>query len=242
MSMKKQLLIALMTLIAGYSSAQTCNPQYQDSTFGAWPDTTTNFAPAYVNVPYVQPLDFKAPANSGDIDPQYAGGTINSYRVTSVTGLPTGFTYHCSAANCQYNGGVAGCAELRGTATIGQVGVYPITINIQAQITIPPIPFPAPVNRSFPGYKLVVMEEVGLSFLSPNEVYVYPNPASSVVNVVNAHNYETIEVYGVTGQLVAKKAVSLEEETVDISELKEGVYFLHLVKGENKSVHKFTKK
>lgn len=241
--MKKQLLIALMALITGYSSAQTCNPQYQDSTFGAWPDTTTNFAPAYVNTAYVQPLDFKAPANSGDIDPQYAGGTINSYKVTSVTGLPTGFNYYCSAANCQYNGGVAGCAELRGTATAGQEGTYPITINIQAQVTIPPLPFAAPVNRSFPGYKLVILpEELSTGIIAPNQSFIYPNPASSTVNIINANNYETIEVYGINGQLITKKAVVLEEETIDISELKQGVYFLHLVKGETKSVHKFTKK
>ena len=179
MSMKKQLLIALMALITGYSSAQTCNPQYQDSTFGAWPDTTTNFAPAYVNVAYVQPLDFKAPATAAEIDPSITTGNISSYRVTAVTGLPTGFTYHCSAANCQYNGGVAGCAELRGTATAGQEGVYPITIDIQAQLSVPPLPGTIPVNRSFSGYKLVILpEDLSTGIVAPNQSFIYPNPAS----------------------------------------------------------------
>lgn len=238
--MKKRLLTALIILTAGISSAQTCNPQYQDSTFGAWPDTTTNFATAYVGVPYVQTLDFKAPADAGDIDPQYAGAAISQYKVTSVAGLPSGFTYHCSTTNCEYSGGTAGCAELRGTATSNQVGVHPIEINIQATIMAGPLP--VPVNHTFKGYKLVVEEELSTSLLSPDDVYIFPNPASSAVNIVNAHNYETLEIYGVNGQLISQKQVSSSEEQINISDLKEGVYFLHLIKGTTTNVHKFVKK
>jgi hypothetical protein len=240
--MRKQLLTALIALSAGVLSAQTCNPQYQDSTFGAWPDTTTNFETAYVAVPYVQPLDFKAPSDAGDINPTYAGAAISSYKVTSVTGLPSGFTYQCSAANCEYAGGTAGCAELTGTATSAQVGTHPIEINIQATIMAGPVP--VPVTHTFNGYKLIVEEQgtTGLSMVSPDQVYVYPNPASSVINVVNATNFTSMEVYSVNGQLVLTKAVSKTDESINISELKEGIYFLHMVSGTSKSVHKFTKK
>jgi hypothetical protein len=246
MYMKKQLLFALMALFAGYSSAQTCTPQYQDSTFGAWPDTTTNLATAYVNIPYTQLLDFKAPEDAGDIDPTFSGQTIISYRVTNVSGLPSTFNYQCSATNCQYPGGTAGCAQLTGTAVAADLGVHNITISIKAtvQISIPPLP-PTQItqDRDFPGYKLVVLpEELSTGILAPNQSFIYPNPASTVVNIVNANNYETIEVYSVNGQLITKKAVSFEDETVDISDLNEGMYFIHLVKGETKSVHKFTKK
>lgn len=240
-TMKKQLLTVLIALISGVSVAQTCNPQYQDSIFGAWPDTIINFAPAYVSTPYVQPLDFKAPSDAGDINPQYSGAAITSYKVTGVTGLPSGFTYTCSASNCEYTGGNAGCAELTGTATTAELGTHNLTINIQAIVSSGPATIP--VNHSFPGYKLVILsQELGTTLLSPDQVYVYPNPASSLINIVNAHNYTAIEVYGVNGQLVAKKAVSASEETIDISELKEGIYLLHLINGTSASVHKFTKK
>lgn len=239
--MKKLLLSAMVALTAGFSSAQTCNPQYQDSTFGAWPDTVTNFATAYVGIAYVQGLDFKAPSDAGDINPQYSGAAISNYKVTGVTGLPSGFTYTCSAANCEYTGGSAGCAELTGTATAAQVGTHNLTINIQATVSI--LGGSIPVNHSFPGYKLVI-EDGGLStkVVAPDEVYVFPNPATSTVSIVNAHTFESLQVYGVNGQLITQKAITSSEEKIDISELKEGVYFIHLINGDSKSIHKFVKK
>lgn len=238
--MKKCLLTALLALSAGFLTAQTCNPQYQDSTFGAWPDTTTNFAPAFVNTPYVQLLDFKAPSNAADINPAYPG-TISSYKVLNVNGLPSGFTYQCSAANCQYNGGTAGCAQLVGTATNTQIGTHPIEIVIQATVMIGS--FPTPVNHTFVGYKLIVQEEeLGTTVLAPDQVYIYPNPASTNINIVNADLYESIEVYGVNGQLISQQEVNTSEEKLDISDVKEGIYFIHLIKGETKSIHKFVKK
>lgn|SRR5690606_25878076 len=242
--MRKTLLISLIILTAGLASAQTCNPQYQDSTFGAWPDTTTNFATAYVGVPYVQTLDFKAPSDAGDIDPTYSGATISSYKVTAVNGLPTGFTYNCSANNCQYTGGTAGCAELVGTATAGQVGVHPIEIKIEATLSLGPIPIPVPYT--FNGYKLVIEEQedptAGVSLVAPDQVYIYPNPASTTINVLNASNFKTMEVYSVNGQLIMSNDIQAADEIINIADLKEGIYFLHLINDTTKSVHKFTKK
>lgn len=239
--MKKLLLSALVALSAGFSSAQiTCNPQYQDSTFGAWPDTITNFATAYVGIAYVQGLDFKAPSDAGDINPQYSGATISSYTVTGVTGLPTGFTYTCSASNCEYAGGSAGCAELTGNATAAQIGTHNLTINIQAIISF--MGGSIPVNHSFPGYKLVIEEQLSSKIVAPDEIYIFPNPATSTISVVNAHKFESLEVYGVNGQLVAQKAITSAEEKIDITALKDGVYFIHLVNGSSSSIHKFVKK
>lgn len=253
--MKKLLLISAIALSSVFVNAQTCNPQYQDSTFGAWPDTIQNFDTSYVNIPYIQTLDFKAPSDAGDINPAYSGATIDSYTVTSVDGLPTGFTYTCSAANCEYTGGNAGCAELTGTANATQIGTYPITINIQATGTIVVFgqtqPFSTPY--SFSGYKLVILDDttssggtdttgLGINIISPNETFVYPNPATSTINIVNADRFDNIEIYSINGQLIMAKEVSTSEEEINISELKEGVYFLNLKNGTSKVVHKFTKK
>ncbi|MEZ4890477.1 MAG: T9SS type A sorting domain-containing protein [Crocinitomicaceae bacterium] len=241
--MKKQLLTFLTILIAGSVTAQlkmTCNPQYQDSTYGAWPDTTTNFDTAFVNTPYLQVLNFKAPSDAGDIDPTYSGATIQSYKVTDATGLPSGFTYTCSAANCQYNGGVAGCAELTGTATAAQIGTYNIVIKISATIMIGP--FPTPIPREFTGYRLVIKdEEASTVLINPDEVYIYPNPASTVVTILNAHNFESAEIYGINGQMVASQEISKTDEEINVSALQSGVYFIHLKKGNTTSIHKFTK-
>lgn len=241
--MKKQLLTLLTILIAGAASAQVpCNPQYQDSVYGAWPDTTTNLDTAYVNIAFQQILNFKAPNDAGLIDPTYSGVPLTKYKVTGVTGLPTGFTYTCSATNCEYLGGTAGCASLTGTATPAQIATYNITINIDATISIGG--FPATIPRSFPGYRLVVKDapsNLNTVLINPEEVYIYPNPASNVVSILNATNYETVELYGVNGQLVLSKEITKTDEELNVSQLQNGIYFIHLKKGNTTSIHKFTK-
>lgn len=242
--MKKLLLSAIIIASTGFASAQvSCTPQYQDSTFGAWPDTTTNFAPAYVNIPYVQLLDFKAPSDAGDIEPTFSGFEIQSYTVTSVTGLPSGFTYNCSATNCQYIGGNAGCANLVGTASPGQEGTYNLSITITAVVLISPLLPTSDIPYTFNGYRLVILpQELSTTMVSPDQVYIYPNPATSTVNVVNSHLYESLEIYSVNGQLISNRTIVSSEEKVDISDLKEGVYFMHLIKDGTASIHKFVKK
>lgn len=243
--MKKQLLTALLSLILGSASAQqmTCPSNFQDSTFGAWPDTTINFAHAYVDVPYVQELNFKAPSDAGDIDPTYSGAQLQKYKVTGVTGLPAGFSYTCSKTNCEYPGGQAGCANLTGTATASQIGIYDITIKISATVIVAFVPLPIP--RDFIGYKLIIEEapvDLGTKIIAPDEAYVYPNPAKEEINIVNAHLFDSYAIYGINGQLINNAAINSDNQKVSISELKEGIYFIHLIKDQTKSIHKFVKK
>lgn len=63
-----------------------------------------------------------------------------------------------------------------------------------------------------------------------------------MINIVHADLYETIEIYGVNGQLISQKGIASSEEQINLSDVKEGIYFIHLIKGETKNVHKFVKK
>ncbi|MCO5260089.1 MAG: T9SS type A sorting domain-containing protein [Crocinitomicaceae bacterium] len=241
--MKKQLFVLLTLFIGVTSYAQiTCNPQYQDSTYGAWPDTIINFDTAYVDVPYIQVLNFKAPADAGDINPTYSGASIVSYKVTDVEGLPTGFTYTCSASNCNYPGGNAGCANLTGTATTAQIGTYNIKIKLDVKIQVAIITQDVPYE--FTGYRLVIKEapeDLNTVLLNSDEVYIYPNPASNLVTIINANNYETAEIYGVNGQLVLSHEITHVDEELNVSHLQNGVYFVHLKKGNTANILKFSK-
>jgi hypothetical protein len=65
--MKKLLLsIAVAAITTMNVQAQSCspstNPNYADSVYGVWPDTTTNFPPATQNVFYSTNLNFKVPS------------------------------------------------------------------------------------------------------------------------------------------------------------------------------------
>ena len=116
--MKKLLLSIFATgLVALSIEAQSCTPgaNFVDSTYGVWPDTIQNFPPAAANVAYSTDLNFKVPATVTpelDASGQFVGSPIQSFTVTGVQGLPTGYNYACNIANCTYAGGEIGRAHV----------------------------------------------------------------------------------------------------------------------------------
>ena len=87
-------------------------------------------------------------------------------------------------------------------------------------------------------------QEGKLVAASPLKVTLYPNPASSYINIAVEQGNEqvAVEVYTVTGQLVFFKSYSLEtleaqHIRLDIDNLKSGMYFVRVNSG-NESVVK----
>lgn len=236
--MKKLLLsIAAVSLLSLGLNAQ-CTPDESliDGAFGVYPDTVVNFASATVNVPYSQVLHFKAPSDAGDVDPNFAGQTIQSFTVTGVTGMPPGLSYACNVSTCQYNGGSAGCATVSGTPT--EVGTYEMTINITAVVMVSLIPGfpPAPVNveESFGGYRIHVLPE-GTSFIEKLEKLsfsLFPNPVKSELFIANLNQLSGVEraqLFNIEGkQLQSYATQGADSITLDTEHLDAGVYFVQV--------------
>ena len=229
----------------------TCTPDplYADSVYGAWPDTTTNFPPAAVNSYYETVLNFKAPATvTADLDPsgQFVGSPIQTYKVTSVDGLPAGYLYSCNAANCTYSGGTQGCATVYGTTAT--TGTYNITINLDVTVLVTLIPGfpPTPVTQtaSFAGYKIVVgtagtIEQV----IAP--ITVSPNPATNILNIngiSSSMKASTISITNIEGKVVTSKEVtSNSSQSFDLSTMKGGIYFVNVYHASGVETVKFIK-
>ena len=81
-------------------------------------------------------------------------------------------------------------------------------------------------------------------------IAVYPNPTEGQVSIVfgqaSTNNQNVCIVYNITGQAVANKAlhgiVQGQVETLDLSTLPAGVYFLELTIDGNKSVRQLMKR
>jgi hypothetical protein len=212
------------------------DPQYADSVYGAWPDTLTNFPPAEANAYYETILNFKAPAEvTADLDPsgQFVGSPIDEYVVTSVDGLPTGYTYTCNATNCTYTGGTQGCATVYGTTAT--TGTYSITINIDVTVLVtlfPGLP-PTPVTQStsFQGYKIVVGTAGQLEqIIAP--LTVIPNPAKNNIiidGITSSMKASSISITNIEGKVITTKNIEASNSnSFDISELKSGIYFINV--------------
>lgn len=252
--MKKLLLFTFTFLTAASLNAQSCTPgaNYADSTYGVWPDTTTNFPPGAVGVPYSTDLNFKVPnevtaevAGDDPLAQGFIGSTIDGFSVDGVDGLPAGFNYACNIASCAYAGGANGCANLYGTGTTA--GTYPLTINITATVLVEiPIigPTPTDVPTSFTGYKLVLgtagnIEEVIQPFS------VHPNPASTKITLNGLSdklNISSISISNMEGKVIRTLgAFGGNSMDIEISSFQSGVYFVNITHETGTEVVKFVK-
>jgi hypothetical protein len=246
--MKKLLLsFAAIGLLAWSFEAQSCIPgaNFVDSTFGVWPDTTQNFPPAAANVAYSTDLNFKVPATvPAELSAQFAGSAIQSFTVTGVAGLPSGYNYACNIASCTYAGGANGCANIWGTTAT--TGTYPITIELDATVMVsllpglPPGPFQVPGGVSFGGYKIIV-GTAGLITSVVEPLSIYPTPSNGEVSIKGIVADE-LTITNLNGQVILRKNVSGQTQTnLDLSSLNAGVYVVNTLGALGKETIRFIK-
>jgi hypothetical protein len=246
--MKKLLLsFAAICLLAWSFEAQSCIPgeNFEDSTFGVWPDTTLNFPPAAANVAYSTDLNFKVPATvPAELSAQYAGSAIQSFTVTGVAGLPSGYNYACNIGSCTYAGGANGCANIWGTTAT--TGTYPITIELDATVMVslipgfPPAPFQVPGGVSFGGYKIIV-GTAGLITSVVEPLSIYPTPSNGEVSIKGIVADE-LTITNLNGQVILRKNVFGQTQTnLDLSSLNAGVYFVNTLGALGKETIRFIK-
>ena len=249
----KKLLLSLVVVCGAFAAnAQTCTPNqtWADTTdYGVLPDTTTNLPAGTQNQAYSTDLNFKVPAEvTAELDPSgnFVGSEIQSFKVTDVAGLPTGFQYACNVATCQYPGGANGCANVYGTTA--ETGTYNISITVDATVMVALVPGfpPTPVTQpaTFDGYKIVIgtagtIEQV----ISP--IYVSPNPANDVITVSNINaNMKASKVFvsNIEGKVIATQTASgVSNYTFDMSGVKAGVYFVNVAHASGVETVKFVK-
>jgi len=79
-----------------------------------------------------------------------------------------------------------------------------------------------------------------VSVMSPFESFIiYPNPASSQLNILSEADFEFFEVYNTSGRRIK---VDVRENQIDVSNLKPGVYLLKMKSDTEVTQQKFIKK
>jgi Zn-dependent metalloprotease len=130
----------------------------------------------------------------------------NTYTLPSYATLANPIVANCSATLTQ-------------TPVIGTVlapGVYTITMVATSGTS---------VTRTF---QLTVTPYLGVLDVTKNNIILYPNPATTVLNVKgDFDSNESITVYNVLGQVVMVKKISSTEESISIANLAKGVYNIH---------------
>ncbi len=143
----------------------------------------------------------------------------NTYTLPSYATLANPITDNCDATLTQSP--VAG--------TVLTPGVYTITMTATSGSST--------VQRTF---QLTVNPNLGITDNVKNNFVLYPNPATNVLNVKgDFDSNESITIYNMLGQAVLRKAVSSNNESIDIASLANGVYNIYF--NNAKVTYKFVK-
>jgi len=85
-------------------------------------------------------------------------------------------------------------------------------------------------------------ETLSTTGFSTESVRVYPNPASSFVQIQSEKPLKSIELYDIQGRLLESKSVNGKEAVLDISQKQTGVYFIKIASDHGTVLEKIIKK
>ena len=240
--MNRTLLVSAFIACSSAALAQPCtpNPLYADSVFGVWPDTTQNFMPGQLGIPYSQDLNLIVPVSAQDIDETFPAVNIDSVVFNGVDGLPAGLTVSCAsqtAAPCTYLPTVLGCGVISGTPS--EAGFFPLTLNVTGYFTLFGNAVPYPLT--FGGYEIFILDPTGVESIHPAglaEVRSVPNPfngRTTIEFMLQRGGDLKVRVFNLLGNevwsTVAKGKVGLNKVPFDATELQEGVYLFKVEGG-----------
>lgn len=238
--MKKALLF--LALFAGANAfAQTCTiDTVTYSQPGIYPDSATNFMPAYVGQSYDQNITVIIPEDTTVVifgSPQTVN--IDNIDIDNVSGLPNNFTYACDPPSCSFPGGTAGCVTIYSTQdpTLPDTGRYNLDIQITAYAGF--------INQTdnIDYYFIDVLEPLSLDEAGSklHHISASPNPATTYTMIsFQAMESQTLNmlVTDLTGKVVMNDNVNVQQGTnnvrLNVNELPAGVYIYSFVTGTTK--------
>ncbi|REJ84893.1 MAG: T9SS C-terminal target domain-containing protein [Bacteroidetes bacterium] len=212
---------------------------------GIYPDSATGLPHAFVGVPYSTVLQVKVPR-----DTVYQGlpAVIDSIKVTGVSGIPSGFSYQCNPNSCVFPGGSDACVLIQGNApTVGQVGIYPIVVDMTIYGRV--LGFPQTIQDSNDNYRIVIENPTSVAAQQALTFGVKqnaPNPFSrftsfTVTSPSNANI--TLKVTDLIGNVIHTSTRSVSKGnynwTFDAAELENGVYLYIVSDGRNSVTRRF---
>ncbi len=236
--MKKNLLLIAFLSIFSIGAFAQCTPAVVGNA-GIYPDSATNFLPAFQGQAYNQVITVKVP------DDTLALGldvNFNKIVLNSITGLPQGLTFACIPSNCEFPGNATNCAVINGV-THDPVGEYLLTIKVTPWVTIGTDPTVIPYQQeTISYYKIMVNPFNSTQSLNPNAFSVSqntPNPSDrncDIYYTLTSKADVEIRLMNAIGKEVQKISTSGNAGTnkyeLNTAGLAQGIYFYSVFNGQ----------
>jgi hypothetical protein len=237
--MKKSLLILICLSAFAFNLVNAqCTPNLTGPNGQISPDSAQNLPHARVGQAYATDIQLWVPH---DTVVNNIPIPINYYKIDSVHGLPTTFSYACNPNTCQFPHDAAGCIHISGPApTNGMIGTYPLTVYIDANVTIVgPTDQYGTVNY----YKIVIdSASSGIPNLNLTRFDVtqnFPNPlfagSTEIDYSTPLSSKMTFNVFNMLGQAVITRILNAKQGInqiyINSNELAPGIYMYSLNNG-----------
>ncbi|KJD37193.1 hypothetical protein PW52_01720 [Tamlana sedimentorum] len=104
-----------------------------------------------------------------------------------------------------------------------------------------------PYDRTALSWKLLGYSEQAVNFdvlgiseqvINKTDFKVYPNPVESIITIQGFANLTVVDLYDINGRILLSKIISNESETIDLSHLKSGTYYLKTNSGAKQLIVK----
>ena len=234
--MNKSLLILIcLTVFAFNLVVAQCTPNLQSvghATGQVVPDSAQNLPHDTVGVTYDTDIQLWVP---NDTTVSNITITWSNYTLTSVVGLPPGFSFTCNPTDSVFPANAASCIHLHGIApTSNMVGTWPLKVYVTANGTVQSTNLVVPDSIT---YYNIVIDSVssGIPTLNINRFEVsqnFPNPVFSGNTEIDystpVNGKMSFNVYNMLGQpvisrtLIAKQGIN--RIYISSKELAAGIY------------------
>lgn len=239
---KALLLLSIISLFALKSIAQ-CTPDLQYTSSGIYPSIAQGLPTAYLNTGYDLTLTVVVPTDTTvSIGGFPITSAIDSIKLLSITGLPTGMTYECVPQTCAFPGSSTGCIRIYGNPTVAsQIGQNNLVIKLNGYGTISPgIPIPL---DDVTDYFIVLDYPMGItSNVQTESKKLFPNPASSECNLMfNESGSYKISILNLIGQKVYETngmVANNAKVSIPVNELPEGIYMVEVKQNQTKELQR----
>ncbi len=243
--MKKTLLT--LTLALAFIGAQAqCTPDPQYTAVGIYPDELIGLLPATVGIAYNQNITIIVPSDTvADVFGQMVPVTIDKIDLTSVTGLPSSFSYSCDPPSCSFPGGTTKCAALSSPSpTLSEIGLHQIIFETTTTVGGGLLTQDDVIDY----YYLQVSGITSTINQFDNTTFelkeVYPNPVSNQAKiqfVSGTPENITFKIYNLLGEEIESQLISSSKgvNTINLntSSYSKGIY-LYSINNGNKVLTK----
>lgn len=242
----------LFSAVAAHAQCDPLSVDFGAESWGLSPDAeTTFFDTAYVGLDYVDEVHLLVPSFAIDVVPDTPlNAEIDSVVIEGVVLVDTlagdtlafeeaGLQYSCNNNGdcvdpCTFLGGEQYCADFSGIPVV--TGNYILSLEVSVWATV--FGFPLATPFSFDGFPFPILDPTNsVEALALAQLSVFPNPATDAFTLSGAEGAE-VRMVSAQGDLLRHwKGVS-SRENLSCDGLSNGLYFLHIQRGEGREVRR----